>query len=280
MKSKNKVAPSVLLTIAGLDPSSGAGLSADLKVFAAHGVFGVSCPTALTVQSTRGVERSEPVSAQLVTDTLRCLENDLPIDGVKIGMLGNTQVLRAVAAWLRTRKAQNSPVVLDPVLRASAGAALLETGALDAFREEILPLATIVTPNTEELARLTGRQVESREAVPEAARALQLLPGCAGLSVLVTGGHLSGSPDDYLLPAGAEEGVWLRGEWIETQATHGTGCALSSALLCGLVAGLAPEWAARQAKEYVSAAMRAAYPLGHGRGPMHHLFMREDRTQG
>ena len=282
----------MVLSIAGFDPSSGAGFTADLKVFAAYGLYGVACPTGLTVQSTRGVVRTEAVSAALVSETLRCLEEDLPIVGVKIGMLGTAEVVRAVAEWLEGLEARRPgvPVVLDPVLRASSGAELLDPEALEELRTRLLPQVTAVTPNLPEAAMLLNRMAQTaddREGMtavfargvlgvmhPPATKGEEA--GSRRGAVVITGGHLPGAPDDYLLQEGegsqAGNAEWFRGEWIESRATHGTGCAFSSALLCGLVRGQAVREAVAGAKQYVREAMAAAYPLGHGKGPLHHLY--------
>ncbi len=266
--------PPTVLTIAGFDPSSGAGVTADLKVFAAHDLYGLACATALTVQSTQGVRRSQPVQSELIAETLACLSDDVAIAGVKIGMLGSRAAIESIAHWLAPLRAASPdlPVVLDPVLRASSGTALLPLEAVDALRTELLPLVSVVTPNLPEAALLAGAPpCETRSCVPNMARLLQTQTAGA---VLITGGHLQGAstPEDYLLQAGADQGAWFPGEWVRTRATHGTGCALSSALLCGLVQGLPLGPAVRAAKRYVETAMRAAYPVGRGSGPMHHLF--------
>lgn len=262
-----------VLTIAGFDPSSGAGATADLMTFAAHGLFGTSCLTSLTVQSTVGVVSSHPISADVVGDCLRCLEADLPPGGIKLGMLATGEIVHAVADYLAEVRARRAvTVVLDPVLRSSSGRELLDAAGVAALRERLLPLVDWVTPNLAELAVLTGAAVEGREGMAAQARALQAM-GAGRLRVLAKGGHLaaSGSPDDLVLTAAGEE-VWLAGEWVATRATHGTGCALASALLCRLVLGEEGFEAARGAKAYVAEAMRRATPIGQGRGPMHLLW--------
>lgn len=264
----------VVLSIAGLDPSSGAGMTADLKVFAAHGLYGIGCVTALTVQSTQGVRRSEGVDAGLVRETLACLDEDFEIAGVKVGMLGTGAVAAAVAEWLEgwKRRVPAGALVVDPVLVSSSGHALLDEDGVAVLRKRLLPLATVVTPNLPELARLLGGEPQSME---QGAR--QLLEGIKApthQAVVVTGGHRkeSETPDDYVLESGSAVGAWVRGEWVHTKATHGTGCAYASAMLCGLVAGQSVMEAAACAKTYVAEALRRAYPVGRGRGPMHHLF--------
>ena len=262
----------IALTIAGFDPSSGAGITADLKVFAAHRVYGLAAPTALTVQSTSGVRRVEAVQTTLFQEIIGCLEEDLQIDGIKIGMLANAGIVAAVASFLRSVLAHRPKifVVIDPVLRSSSGAALLSEDGLHGLRSELLPLVSCITPNLSELALLLGRPELGREEIPGAAAELQTL---GAQTVLVTGGHLD-PPDDYLRTLDGHA-CWLSGERVHTRSDHGTGCAFSSALLCGLLQGLPMEEAAAAAKRYVAGALREAFPVGRGRGPMHHLFALE-----
>ncbi len=255
--------PAVALTIAGFDPSSGAGVTADLQVFAAHGVFGTAAITALTVQSTRGVTGVEPVAPELLRRTLAALESDLPAAGIKIGMLGSVAAVRVVAEFLRSL-GRPVPVVLDPVLRSSSGAGLLETEGLARMQAELLPLVSWVTPNWMELGALSGWPVNTVAEAGEAAGSLgKRFPG---LGIIATGGELDEPVDLLRVPSGAI--AKLAGERVETTSTHGTGCAYSSALLCGLIAGFEPEAAATEAKRYVEGALRSAPGLGGGRGPM------------
>lgn len=259
-----------VMTIAGFDPSSGAGVTADLMVFAAHGLFGTSCITSLTVQATTGVQAAHPVRPETVRATLDCLQADLPTAGIKIGMLATGETVATVANFLGNLKSQGGkiPVVLDPVLQSSSGRELLDDDGLKILRERLLPLVNWVTPNVDELGMLTGKPVRERGDLPDAARALQ--ESHRGLNVLATGGHLK-SPDDFLLSA--DGGTWwLPGIRIDSTSTHGTGCALSSALLSGLVLGKSPYEAAIGAKLYVAEAIRTAPGLGHGRGPLNHLW--------
>lgn len=259
-----------VLTIAGFDPSSGAGITADLAVFAAHGIYGTSCITALTVQSTLGVQSSHPVAPEVIRETLGFLDADLPPAGIKLGMLASESQIEAVADYLDTvrHRGPRIPIVLDPVIRSSSGRELLSPEGLKGLRSRLLGLVDWVTPNLAELSVLADRPVDSREDVLPAARTLhQAHPG---LKVFATGGHLN-PPDDLLItPSG--EGVWLPGEHVATTSTHGTGCALSSALLCRLVLGDSPQVAAEKAKSYVSQALRTATPIGHGHGPLNHLW--------
>jgi hydroxymethylpyrimidine/phosphomethylpyrimidine kinase len=259
-----------VLTIAGFDPSSGAGVTADLMVFAAHGLFGISCITGLTVQSTVGVVTTQAVDAGIVRSTLDCLQADLPAGGIKIGMLTTAANVSAVIGFLgelRGRK-ERVRVVLDPVLRSSSGRELLDAAGVGLLREGLLPLVDWVTPNLEELGLLTERTVVRRDDLEQAAGMLQRRYG--GLNVLATGGHLD-PPDDLVLTAdGASR--WLPGEQIASRSTHGTGCALSSALLSRLVLGDEAFAAALAAKKYVAEAIRSASPLGQGHGPVNHLW--------
>ncbi|WP_348269092.1 bifunctional hydroxymethylpyrimidine kinase/phosphomethylpyrimidine kinase [Edaphobacter paludis] len=259
-----------VLTIAGFDPSSGAGVTADLMVFAAHDLFGTSCITSLTVQSTMGVKAAYPIRPETVRATLDCLEEDLPSSGIKIGMLAMEETVATVADFLSVLRSRGSriPVVLDPVLRSSSGRELLEEDGVEVLRKRLLPLVDWVTPNIDELGILTGRRVSGRGDVPDAARALQAAG--QGLNVFATGGHLT-PPDDFLLTA-AGGTWWLPGARIDSTSTHGTGCALSSALLCGLVTGKGSHEAAVGAKLYVAEAIRTAAGLGKGKGPLNHLW--------
>jgi hydroxymethylpyrimidine/phosphomethylpyrimidine kinase len=268
-----------VLTIAGFDPSSGAGITADLMVFAAHGLFGTSCITSLTVQSTRGVRSSHPVDPEILRASLQYLAEDLPPAGIKIGMLATAAEVKVVAAFLSQFRSlyPQIPVVLDPVLRSSSGRELLDPAGIELLRTTLLPLVDWVTPNLDELALLTGRPVARRDDLPVAAAALLKIARPASLPtatrpmyVLATGGHLT-PPDDLLL-ASEEQPLWLPGEHIASTSTHGTGCAFSSALLSRLVLGDKPYAAALAAKLYVAEAIRSATPLGSGRGPLNHLW--------
>jgi hydroxymethylpyrimidine/phosphomethylpyrimidine kinase len=270
----------VALTIAGFDPGSGAGITADLKTFSAHGIYGVACISAMTVQSTLGVRAVEPLSPALVRQTLECLAEDVSLAGVKLGMLGNSAVVREVSSFLTAQSGSipRGRIVLDPVLRSSSGAALIDPDGVEVLRRELLRRVGWITPNVDELALLAGENSSAlgslgREEVPAAAARLREMAARLGndeLNVVVTGGHLN-RPDDFLLTASGE-GSWLEGEKIVTKATHGTGCAFSSALLSGLISGQSPRQAVAAAKAYVTEALRSAYPVGKGKGPMNHLF--------
>ena len=277
-ESLSLTTPPIALTIAGFDPSSGAGITADLKTFAAHGLYGISCATALTIQSTQGVRGVVALGAELVAETLACLQEDMTIAGIKIGMLGSAEVAGAVADFLAQTDVARSRIVLDPVLRSSSGAVLLEQAGLRVMRERLLGLVGWVTPNLDELAVLAAPDGVTRNTLPAAAHRLQAMAGGAGngqLQIVVTGGHLD-RPDDYYLEAGEEgggrEGRWIAGERVETSSTHGTGCAFSSALAAQLMQDCCGLEAVIAAKRYVTEALRSAYPVGKGRGPLHHLY--------
>jgi hydroxymethylpyrimidine/phosphomethylpyrimidine kinase len=271
-----------VLTIAGFDPSSGAGVTADLMVFAAHGLFGTSCITSLTVQSTCGVRSTHPVDSEILHATLESLTEDLPPAGIKIGMLSSAAAVAAVISFITELRGRGQliPVVLDPVLRSSSGRELLEPSGVDLLRNQLLPLVDWVAPNLDELGALTGLAVESRDDITAAAYGLQSIASADKpnkINVLLTGGHLD-PPDDLLL-AGNDEPRWIPGVHIDSTSTHGTGCALSSALLSRLVLGDEPYAAALAAKQYVAEAIRSAVPRGSGNGPLNHLWPLEPRRR-
>lgn len=264
----------ILLTIAGFDPSGGAGILADTKTFAAHGVYGMACLTALTVQSTQGVRRVEPLPPSTVAETLRTIAGDARFSAIKIGMLATGEIAGEVVSFLRVHP--RVPVVLDPVMESSSGAELLDAAGQAILRRELLARVDWITPNLKELAALTALPVPtSHTQVETAARLLQVLAagiGNPGLRVVVTGGHFTppAEPDDLLLTDGKIH--WLSGEWVKTNATHGTGCTFSSALAARIARGDTDLDAVVAAKAYVTGAMRAANPIGLGKGPVDHFW--------
>jgi hydroxymethylpyrimidine/phosphomethylpyrimidine kinase len=261
-------APPVVLTIAGHDPSSGAGITADLQTFAAHGLFGTSAITALTVQSTLGVAAVHPVPPHLLAQTLAHLTQDLPPAGIKIGMLGAIETIATIAAFLREPATSPPTIVLDPILRSSSGAALLDPEALTNLRYELLPLVHWITPNCAELAALTALPVENPTQAEAAIHALAAHH--PHLLIVATAGDGDHPTDILRLPSGDLHR--FPGEHIPTTSTHGTGCAFSSALLANLVLGRAPTAAVAAAKLYVTEAIRRAPNLGHGHGPLNLLW--------
>jgi hydroxymethylpyrimidine/phosphomethylpyrimidine kinase len=260
-------APPVVLSIAGFDPGSGSGITADLKTIASHGCYGVTAITALTVQNTQSVQAVEPISGRLLRATLENLAEDFQIQAVRIGMLGTAEVAHVVADYLEARKPRQ--VVLDPVIRSSSGTVLLGETGIEVLRERLLRLATVVTPNIAEAGELTRIATESAAGMKQAAEKLQSL---GARNVVVSGGHLPANTDLLRLESG--ETHEIAGEKVESSATHGTGCAYATAIACNLALGKTLLEACQRAKRYVQEAIRAAYPIGHGRGPMNHLYNR------
>jgi hydroxymethylpyrimidine/phosphomethylpyrimidine kinase len=264
--------PPIVLTIAGFDPSSGAGVTADIKTIAAHGCYGVACITAMTVQSTGGVKRVEAADASLVTETLQELASDLEIAAVHVGMLGSGKVVRAVAEFLgqRSGKAKTAHVVLDPILRSSSGADLLDAAGVKLLIEKLLPLADVITPNVDEAACLTGLKVTDLDEMRAAATKLHEMGSAA---LVITGGHLEKAIDllSFTTKHGVEEEVF-KAERQRSNSTHGTGCAFATAMACHLALDRGLAEAALLAKTYVTAAIAAGHPLGRGTGPVHHLY--------
>jgi hydroxymethylpyrimidine/phosphomethylpyrimidine kinase len=265
--------PPVVLTIAGFDPSSGAGITADIKTIAAHECYGVACITALTIQSTQGVRRVQAVDPRLIAETLQELVSDLSVAAVHIGMLGDARVVEVVANFLDQTfpgKVRLPHVVLDPILKSSSGADLLDAAGTQLLIERLVPLAELVTPNLDEASALTGMAVTNLEQMGEAAARLHSL-GAA--NVVVTGGHLEKAIDllSFSTAGGAEREIF-KADRQRSNATHGTGCAFSTALACHLAHGRGIPEAVLLSKAYVSAAIAHAHPLGKGVGPLHHLY--------
>lgn len=257
--------PPIVLTIAGFDPSSGAGTTADIKTIAAHGCYGVACITALTVQTTQGVKAVQPVAPGLVLDTLEELVSDVDIAAVRIGMLGSSDVADRVADFLSRNRLPN--VVLDPIVLSSSGASLLlGQEGLTIMRKRLIPLATVVTPNLYEAAVLTGTTVTS---LPEMETAATHLHRMGTPNVVITGGHLDEATDVLSTGAGVEH---FRANLIQSRSTHGTGCAFATAIACNLALGRGVRDAVSAAKQFVRDAIEKAHPLGKGFGPPNHLF--------
>jgi hydroxymethylpyrimidine/phosphomethylpyrimidine kinase len=258
----------IALTIAGSDSSGGAGIQADLKTFAALGVYGASVITALTAQNTRGVSGIHQVPADFVTAQIDAVFGDLAVDAVKIGMVAQPATIDAIAAGLERWRPKH--VVLDPVMVASSGDRLLAADAVEALRKNLIPRASLVTPNLPEAAALLDEAVAATEAAIERQGRRLLAMGCP--AVLIKGGHGHGAEStDYLV---TESGiVALSAPRVAAQNTHGTGCSLSSAIAAGLAKGEGMETAVRNAKAWISAAIAAAdrFAVGHGHGPIHHF---------
>jgi hydroxymethylpyrimidine/phosphomethylpyrimidine kinase len=258
----------IALTIAGSDSSAGAGIQADLKTFAALGVYGATVITALTAQNTQGVSAIHDVPPEFIAAQIDAVFADLDVAAVKIGMLGRSAAIEAVARGLTRHKARH--IVLDPVMVASSGDRLLAPDAVGALRRLLIPRALVVTPNLPEAAALTGASVAHNEQEMES-QARQIL-ALGARYVLIKGGHGEGAESVDLL-VGEGEVVRLAAKRVVTNNTHGTGCTLSSAVAAGLAKGADLVGAVQAAKSYVSAAIAAADQLhiGHGHGPLHHF---------
>jgi len=258
----------VALTIAGSDSSGGAGIQADLKTFAALGVYGASAITALTAQNTAGVTAVQAVPPEFVTAQIDAVFGDLAIGAVKIGMVAQRAIIEAIAAALKRWLPRM--IVLDPVMVASSGDRLIATDAVEALRNNLFPLATIVTPNLPEAAVLLGEPMASSAAAIEAQGRRLLAFGCQ--AVLIKGGHGAGSESiDYLIDGSSS--LALAAPRLATKNTHGTGCSLSAAIAADLAKGESLVSAVRNAKTFVSAAIAGAdrFSVGHGHGPIHHF---------
>jgi hydroxymethylpyrimidine/phosphomethylpyrimidine kinase len=254
------------LTIAGSDSGGGAGIQADLKTFAAHGVYGTSALTAVTAQNTRGVTAWEALPPALVAAQIDAVVSDIGADAVKLGMLANAAIVGVVAAEIADRRLRN--VVLDPVMIAKGGDRLLEEDAVAAIRTALLPLAEVVTPNVPEAEVLSGLRIQTLHDMHEAGRRILTM---GPRVVLVKGGHLDG-PESVDVAVRAEDTFELRGRRIDTASTHGTGCTLASAIAANLALGMEVRAALSRAREYVEGAILHAPGIGHGHGPLHHFW--------
>ena len=254
-----------VLTIAGSDSSGGAGIQADLKTMTCLGVFGMSVITALTAQNTTGVRDVLEATPELVMAQMDCVFQDIRPDAVKIGMVSNPGIIRAIAAKLREYGAEH--IVVDPVMVATSGSALIQDDALTALREELFPLAEAITPNLPEGERLWGRPIEREEDMLAAAAAIGgQLPG----AVILKGGHLAHCADDLLWQGG--QARWYRAARVDNPNNHGSGCTLSSAIATFLALGYPLPEAFRRAKAYITACMEAGLDLGSGSGPLKHNY--------
>ncbi|MBZ5607536.1 MAG: bifunctional hydroxymethylpyrimidine kinase/phosphomethylpyrimidine kinase [Acidobacteriia bacterium] len=261
----------VALSIAGSDPSGGAGIQADLKTFHQFGVYGEAVVTLLTVQNTVAFERVECVPAELVVEQIRAVIGDIPPGAAKTGALGNREIVEAVAD---VAAGFRFPLVVDPVMLSKHGGALIARDAIAALKDKLLPRAFLVTPNLEEAELLTGIEVRDIAGMRAAAERLR---GLGPRAVLVKGGHLAGSATDILL----HDGGWeeFAAERIETRHTHGTGCAFSAAITALLASGEELVAAVRTAKRYIGEAIRTSPGLGAGAGPVnHHAAWRIDQA--
>jgi hydroxymethylpyrimidine/phosphomethylpyrimidine kinase len=251
----------VALTVAGSDPSGGAGIQADLKTFHQFRVYGQAVLTLITVQNTQSVSRVELLDPELVRQQIEAVLADIPPHAAKTGALGSAPIIEAVAQAIGS-----IPLIVDPVMISKHGAPLLAAGAVDALRRTLLAKALLVTPNLHEAAALTGQPVETGEQMVAAARRLLELGPSA---VLVKGGHLTGQPSDVLVTPDSVD--WYTGERIETPHTHGTGCTYSAAITALIAAGEPLREAVARAKSFITEAIKTNPGLGHGQGPVNHF---------
>lgn len=264
----------IVLTIAGSDPGGGAGLQADLATFAAHGLCGASVVTSLTIQNTKGVLNRHDIEAGIVAEQLEAVVADRKPAAIKIGMLGNEGTVSAVARILKKKKTHH--LVVDPVIRSTSGKALLSAKGVEALKEQLLPLADLVTPNFKEAEALSGLRIRNQKDVEKAARAILKLGPKA---VLITGGHGKKSADDFLLQGKKQR--LFEGERIGDETLHGTGCVLSSAIASNLALGFSMEESVEAAKEFITRAIRLGVKTGQGAGRVHPMgVLYQDRDRG
>ena len=254
------------LTIAGSDSSGGAGIQADIKTMMAHGVYAMSAITALTAQNTTGVTDIMEVTPKFLAEQLDCIFTDIYPDAVKTGMVASSELIETIADKLTEYHVKN--IVVDPVMVATSGARLISEEAIGTLKSKLLPLATVITPNIPEAEVLSGMEIKSEADMEKAAESICNSLGCA---VLLKGGHQLNDANDLLYQKG-QEPVWFRGRRIDNPNTHGTGCTLSSAITCGLAEEFPLKEAVGRAKEYLTGAIAAGLDLGHGNGPLDHMY--------
>lgn len=260
------------LTIAGSDPSGGAGLQADLKTFSALGVYGSTAIVAIVDENTQGVYGVHPVPENFVAGQIRSVISDIGVDAVKIGMLHSSSLIRTVLSTLQEYPDVRR-IVLDPVMVATSGDPLLQPEAIATLRDELIPYARVITPNLPEASLLLGETVDHQDQLEDAARALSRLND-SHVSVMLKAGHLENNNlIDIFYNAETDTSLRLASPRVNTVNTHGTGCTLSSAIAAYLAKGAPLDTAARLAKDYISAAILAGapYSIGHGHGPVHHF---------
>ena len=256
-----------VLTIAGSDSSGGAGIQADLKTFAAHGVYGMSAITAVTAQNTQAILAVADLAPEIVASQIDAIFADIAVDAVKLGMVSQQRTIAVIAAKLRCYQARN--IVVDPVMVATSGRPLLQPEALASFRAELLPLATVLTPNLPEAAILAGMPVSDLAQMERAAARIQ---SDGPQSVLLKGGHLPDQAQAIDILFDGRTYQYFRADRIPTRHTHGTGCTLSSAIAANLARGMPVAGAVAAAKEYLTMAIAHSFPLGQGAGPTHHFY--------
>lgn len=254
-----------VLTIAGSDSSGGAGIQADIKTITVHGMYAMSAVTALTAQNTTGVYGIMEVTPEFLANQLDCIFKDMTPDAVKIGMVSAVKLIEVIAEKLKEYGAQH--IVVDPVMVSTSGSRLLAVDAAETLIHALIPLAEVITPNIPEAKVLAGLDIEGAEDMEKAA--VKIADFTKG-AVLIKGGHDLNDANDLLYTTGGFE--WLNGERISNPNTHGTGCTLSSAIACGLAGGHTLTDSVKSAKAYISGALRANLNLGHGSGPLNHMF--------
>lgn len=263
MKARHRIP--VALTIAGSDSGGGAGIQADLKTFAALGVYGTSALTAVTAQNTREVTAIKELCPEMVAAQIDAVVSDIGVDAAKTGMLSSAGLIEVVAEEVRKHKIKK--LVVDPVIVSKSGAALLQEQAVAALMTKLLPRAMVVTPNWPEAERLVGHRIETKEETEEACRKIA---GMGPEIVILKGGHREGKAVDTVYDG--KKFTRLTAERIQTTSTHGTGCTFSAAIAAGLAKGLEPLAAIKAAKRYLTLAIQEAYPIGHGHGPVNHFY--------
>ena len=253
------------LSIAGSDSSGGAGIQADIKTMTMNGVYAMSAVTALTAQNTTGVTGIMEVTADFLRQQIDAVFEDIYPDAVKIGMVSSAELIEVIAERLIAHKAKN--IVVDPVMVATSGSALMKTDAVSMLMSKLFPLAAVITPNIPETEVLSGMKVRTKEDMQKAAKMIGDSCGCA---VLVKGGHCVNDANDLLYADGKWR--WFEGKRIDNPNTHGTGCTLSSAIASNLAKGFSLEESVQRAKDYISGALAAMLDFGKGSGPINHLF--------
>lgn len=254
-----------VLTIAGSDSSGGAGIQADIKTITAHKLYAMSAITALTAQNTTGVYGVMDASGDFVKKQLDCIFTDIVPDAVKIGMVSSLDIIDAIASKLKEYKASN--IVVDPVMVATSGSSLISDEAKEALTEKLLPLGSIITPNIPEAEVLSGVKITDEDSMITAAKTISSkIPG----AVLIKGGHYDDNANDLLYDN--DDIFWFKGERIDTNNTHGTGCTLSSAIACNLAMGFSKAESIKNAKDYITGALKDGLDLGKGCGPLNHMY--------
>lgn len=254
-----------LLTIAGSDCSGGAGIQADLKTFSAHGVYGMSVIASVVAENTSRVISIQDIDPDIIGDQIDAVFEDIRVDGVKVGMLSNAEIMRIVAAKLEQYGATKP--VIDPVMIAKGGSALMQSDALETLIQEMIPRAFLLTPNIPEAETITEKRISNSSEMEEAAR---IIYGMGAKNVLIKGGHMTGDAEDILFDG--KEFFRFRSERLRTSSTHGTGCTFSSAIAANLAKAMEIREAVAAAKEYITMAIGHAVPIGKGYGPVNHFY--------